>query len=80
MLAQRQTATAKVIRNLAMRNHVTYEPTETDRLAGHITRLAGDEVDLDAIENMLIGLVRAGTINRVQMVRLQARYLRESKP
>lgn len=79
MSVRRQTATAKVIRNLAVRNRVTYQPTETDRLAGHITRLADDEVDLDAIEKMLVGLVRAGKINRVQMVRLQARYLRESK-
>jgi hypothetical protein len=80
MLGRRQTATARVIRNLADQCHISYEPTATDRLAGHISRLAGDDVDLDAVEWMLIGLQRAGRIDRSQMVRLQARYLRESRP
>lgn len=80
MSLQHQTATARVIQNLALRNHIAYEPTPTDRLANDITRLAGDEVDFDPIERMLIALQRAGKINRVLMVRLQARYLRESRP
>lgn len=80
MSAHRQTATARVIQNLAERNHIVYQLTATDRLANHITRLAGDDVDFDAIEQMLIGLQRVGRISRVQMVRLQARYLRESRP
>ena len=71
-------ATARVIQNLAERNHVTYRMTDRDRLAHHITRLAGDAVELDPIEQLLIGLQRAGRIDRVQMVRLQARYLREA--
>ena len=71
-------ATARVIQNLAERNHVTYRMTDRDRLAHHITRLAEDAVELDPIEQLLIGLQRAGRIDRVQMVRLQARYLREA--
>jgi hypothetical protein len=83
--ARRQTATvnaiASVIRNLAERNHVTYCVTDNDRLAHHIARL-GDVVELDPIEQLLIGLQRAGRINRTRMGRLQlqARYLRETKP
>lgn len=73
-------ATARVIQNLAEQNRVTYHMTDSDRLAHHITRLAGDTVELDPIEQLLIGLQRAGRIDRVQMVRLQARYLREAKP
>ena len=84
MSTRRQTATvnatARVIQNLAERNHVTYRATDSDRLANHITRLAGDVVELDPIEQLLIGLQRAGHIDRVLMVRLQARYLREAKP
>jgi hypothetical protein len=80
MSNRRQTVTARVIQNLAARNQVAYQVTATDRLAGHITRLAGDDVELDAVEQMLIGLQRAGRINRRQMVLLQARYLRESRP
>jgi hypothetical protein len=80
MSARRQTATAKatarVIQNLAERYHVT----DNDRLAHHISRLAGDDVEFDHIERMLIGLQRAGRLSRLQMVRLQARYLREAKP
>jgi hypothetical protein len=72
-------ATARVIQNLAERNHVTYRVTESDRLAHHITRLAGDSVELDPIEQLLIGLQRAGRIDRALMIRLQARYLREAK-
>jgi hypothetical protein len=69
-------ATARVIQNRAERNRMT----DNDRLAHHITRLAGDVVELDPIEQLLIGLQRAGRINRTLMVRLQARYLRETKP
>jgi hypothetical protein len=79
MSARRQTATARVIQNLAVRNQVVYQMTATDRLANQITRLAGDDVDFDPIEQLLIGLQRVGRINRKQMVRLQARYLRESR-
>ena len=87
MSARRQTATvnatvnatARVIQNLAERHHVTYRATDNDRLAHHISRLAGDDVEFDPIEQMLIGLQRAGRLTRVQMVRLQARYLREAK-
>lgn len=73
-------ATARVIQNLAARNNVSYHVTESDRLAQNITRLAGDDVHLDPIEQMLIGLQRVGRIDRALMVRLQARYLRESRP
>jgi hypothetical protein len=79
MSEQRMTATGRIIRNLAVTHHISYSPTATDRLASHITRLAGEEVTFDEIEEMLIGLQRAGWITRRQMTLLQARYLRESK-
>jgi len=81
MSARRQTAavklTERVIRRLAERNHVDYLQTANDVLANHISRLAGDDVELDLIEQMVIALQRAGHLSRVQAVRLQARYLRE---
>jgi hypothetical protein len=84
MSTRRQTApinaTARVIQNLAAQNHVTYHLTDNDRLAHHMTRLAGDVVELDPIEQLLVGLQRVGRIDRTLMVRLQARYLRETKP
>jgi hypothetical protein len=85
MSARRQTAahatsTASVIRRMAARNNVTAAVSENDLFAHHVTRLSGDDVLLDDVEQMVIALQRAGVLSRVQAVRLQARYLRENKP
>lgn len=85
MSARRQTAapgtyTASVIRRMAARNNVTASLSENDAFAHHVTRLSGDDVLLDDVEQMVIALQRAGLLSRVQAVRLQARYLRENKP
>jgi hypothetical protein len=79
MSRQTQSATATRIRELAQRYQVAYVRTERDSLAHHITRLAGDHVELDEIEQLLIALQRAGRLSRIEAVRLQANYLRESK-
>jgi hypothetical protein len=75
-----QSKTAERIRLLARRYHIAYAETSSDRLAHHITRLAGDAVELDEIERLLIGLQRAGYLSRAEMIRLQAQYLREARP
>ncbi len=85
MSARRQPAahttyTASVIRRMAARNNVTASFSENDLFAHHVTRLSGDDVLLDDVEQMVIALQRAGVLSRVQAVRLQARYLRENKP
>jgi hypothetical protein len=85
MSARRHTAarasyTASVIRRMAARNNVTASVSENDLFAHHVTRLSGDDVLLDDVEQMVIALQRAGVLSRVQAVRLQARYLRENKP
>lgn len=80
MAARRHSPTATVIRNLAQHHHVAYAWTDNDMLANHITRLAGDDVQLDEVEQLLIALQRSGHLSRMQAVRLQAEYLRESKP
>lgn len=79
MSAQSQSATATRIRNLAQEHHVAYVQTRYDALARHITRLAGDDVELDEVEQLLIALQRGGYLSRVEMVQLQAGYLREAK-
>ena len=71
--------TAGVIQRLATANRVTVIVTANDVFAHHVTRLSGDEVNFDAIENTIIALQRAGVLDRVLAVRLQARYLRESR-
>jgi hypothetical protein len=72
--------TASVIRRMAARNNVTASVSENDLFAHHVTRLSGDDVLLDDVEQMVIALQRAGVLSRVQAVRLQARYLRETTP
>jgi hypothetical protein len=79
MSAQTQGATATHIRKLARQHGVAYVRTQRDMLAHHMTRMAGDDVELDEIEQLLIALQRAGHLKRTEVVRLQASYLREAK-
>ncbi len=72
-------STAALIRAMAAQHQVSYLPSESDRLANQITRLSGDVVELDEIEQLLIALQRAGHISRAQLVQMQARYLRETQ-
>jgi hypothetical protein len=72
--------TADYILVLARRHHVVYSETPNDRLAHHISRLAGDTVEFDNIERLLVGLQRAGHLSRAEMIQLQAQYLREATP
>lgn len=74
-----QSATALAIQELARRHHVQYVGTQSDALAQHITRLAGDEVVFDEIERTLIALQRSGYLSRREMMGLQASYLREAR-
>lgn len=75
-----ESATAAHIRRMAREHHVVYVGTSQDVLARHITRLAGDDVQLDEIERLLIALQRSGVLSRTEMVQLQAAYLREVRP
>lgn len=77
-MPRRQSATAAVIREMARQHHVQYVGTHADAFAHHITRLAGDTVILDDVEQTLLALQRAGHLSRRDVVRLQASYLREA--
>jgi hypothetical protein len=72
--------TARVIQGLANANNVAVVVSSNDIFAQHVTRLSGDDVTFDDVENTIVALQRAGILDRVQAVRLQARYLRESRP
>jgi hypothetical protein len=74
-----ETDTATTVRAMARQHHVSYSHTPTDRLAHHMTRLAGDAIELDEIERLIIALQRAGHLGRTDAVRLTARYRREVK-
>ena len=77
-MPRRQSATAVVIREMARQHQVHYVGTESDVFAHHMTRLAGDTVILDDVEQTLVALQRAGHLSRRDVVRLQASYLREA--
>jgi hypothetical protein len=79
MSAQAESATAARIRKMAQEHNVAHFGTQRDALAHHITRLAGDDVQLDEIEQLLVALQRSGHLTRVEMVLLQANYLREAR-
>jgi hypothetical protein len=72
-------STEVYIRDLASRHDIVFVPTELDLFARDVTRLAADNVCLDEVEYLLIGLQRAGHLSRPELVHLQARYLREAK-
>jgi hypothetical protein len=80
MTVNTEADTAAIIRNLAKEHHVSYSQTPTDRLAQHMTRLAGDSIELDEIEQLIIALQRAGHLTRIDAVRFTARYRREVEP
>lgn len=70
-----RSAVADEIRRLAKESGITYEATALDAWADHVTRLAGDDIELDGIENLLVELERAGVVTGPQATRLHAAYL-----
>ena len=66
---------AEDIRQLARQHGVTYEASALDAWADQVTRLAGDDVELDDVENLLVALVRAKAITSKESTILHAAYL-----
>ena len=77
MTVRTETETATAVRAMARQHQVSYSPSPMDRLADHMTRLAGDVIELDDIERLIVALQRAGHLTRVEAVQLTARYRRE---
>ncbi len=67
---------ADTIRALARQHNVAYTPTASDRLGQDITRLAGDEVELDEPALLLLALERTHHISSAEATRLHGAYLR----
>lgn len=62
---------------LARQHGVVYVSSPLDRFAEAITRVCGDDVELDETQDLLIALVRAGIIRKEDLVFIHARYLSE---
>ena len=61
---------------LARAHSVSYQPTALDHLGNAITRLAGDDVQLDDAQLLLLALLRANVITKEVSADLRARYIR----
>ena len=66
--------------DLAAQHGISYQETAADRLAVVATRLAGDEVVTDEIEDLIVALKRAQLITGTQMAELLGQYLDEKLP
>lgn len=65
------------VQNLALANHVAYTKTQGDAWAETVTRLAGDDVVTDEVEDLIVALKRAHVIDAETMVTLLGNYLDE---
>jgi hypothetical protein len=77
-----QTAAVSVasqIRKLAQDHEVTADLDGTSRMAVIITRMTGDVVELDGIEQLLVNLKRKGVLSKSEILALQGRYLQEKR-
>lgn len=70
---------ASQVRKLAKAHKVTAERDGMSRMAMTITRLAGDQIELDSIEQLLINLKRKGILSKTETLALQGRYLQEKR-
>jgi len=74
---QGQESAEQAIRSLARVHNITPSRDDLDLWADDVTRLAGDEVLLDEVEELVVALRRAGTVDGIELTRLHSRYLDE---
>ncbi|MHA6787650.1 hypothetical protein [Pseudomonas sp. FP2300] len=70
---------AAQVRRLAETHNVTAERDAISRMAAAITRLAGDVVELDKVEQLLVNLKRKGILSKSEILILQSKYLQEKR-
>lgn len=67
----------QVVRDLARRHRIDAGRTAIDDWADDVTRLSGDDVSLDEVEELIVGLRRSGAVDGAELTRLHSRYLDE---
>ena len=70
---------ASHVRKLAKDYKVTAERDGMSCMAVTITRLAGDLVELDNVEQLLVNLKKKGVLSKTESLALQGRYLQEKR-
>lgn len=67
---KRRDPTAIYVRQLAKREGVVFAPTFADIWAQAVSKLAGDEIKSDKIDDLLVALTRAGKLSPRDMTKL----------
>ncbi|HEY0207558.1 hypothetical protein [Acerihabitans sp.] len=67
------------VRRLAKSHKVTAERDGMSHMAVAITRMAGDVVELDNVEQLLVNLKRKGVLSKSEILTLQGGYLQEKR-
>lgn len=62
---------------LAKQHGIVAARTGLDDWADDVTRLAGDDVEFDDVQEVVVALRKAGVVNGVELTRLHSRYLDE---
>jgi len=65
------------IRELAFRNGIHADMTELDQWCEAVSANAGDEIQSDEVERLIIGLRRIGNLPGIELTKLHARYMEE---
>lgn len=73
------TGLKEYIAGLASRYGVSYVKTRADEWAETVTRLSGDDVVTDEVEDMIVALKRNHVVDAKTMVILLGNYLDEKK-
>ncbi len=73
-----KTKVADYVFDLAKKSGVVFSRTSNDALAEVITKLAGDEVVCDDVEDLIVALRRAKVINGAEMVSLLREHRKNS--
>lgn len=79
MTQKADVSVASQVRKLAKDNKVTAGRDGMSRMAVSITYLAGDAVELDGIEQLLVNLKKKGVLSKSEILALQGRYLQERR-
>ena len=67
------------VKKLAATYNVTAERDAMSRMALAITRMSGDVVVLDNVEQLLVNLKKKGVLNKSEILMLQRDYLLEKR-
>jgi hypothetical protein len=65
---------------LARKHGVTYMPMPLDKLGEAMSHLAGDDIELDDTERLLLALERSGHLSTKDANRLHVAYMKQQDP